>query len=621
MLLKRCFSLLNRRIVTPRFICHSCAARTATWEPWEDDLIRSYVQCNGPRWTDLVQHALPHRTVVQCQQRWRDNLDPNLKHGPLSETEQELLRKGVNEFGLGQWKQIAAKYLPNRSPRRLANAWTTAASTSLPWTPEDDALLIKAYEEFGNQWTKIAQTYFPGRSRHAVRFRYKERLDPSVNHGPWSQHELDLLLRRTLLYGTHNQWDKIAQGIPGRTAYQCSQKYLNTLAPLISSSSTTQGEEEEEGTKTTAWSPWETKLFWQLARAHDCNWVKVSSALSTGRNQAMCRYKFHKDLKTLFLTHRDQVQQRPDENKKEWKSRVAHLMCEWIENKGSVMLDARGATVVRDTNAWTQQEIDLLLHERNENGASWQAIANKLGGTRTRNQCRLKYEELARQSNNNIAVGHWTEEEDEQLCSLVEKHGTRWSIISLHHPRTATQCSYRWHRVLKHQRSNQKTIGQRLTKSEQQLIAEGVQMFGHNWVAIAETYVPHRTPEQCMRWWWSHHDRNKDAWSTAEDQTLREAVVEKQEQDWDKIAQLLPGRSASECRHRWMRVLNPELKKGRWSSDEELKLLDIIHKWEGQAIPWDLVAKELDTGRHKWSCQQKYMVILRNSRKRKADFV
>lgn len=60
--------------------------------------------------------------------------------------------------------------------------------------------------------------------------------------------------------------------------------------------------------------------------------------------------------------------------------------------------------------------------------------------------------------------------------------------------------------------------------------------------------------------------------------------------NWIKIAELIEGRSNKACRKRWIHSLNPTLRKGRWTLQEDELLLRAIRK-HGHC--WHKVAKYL----------------------------
>lgn len=58
------------------------------------------------------------------------------------------------------------------------------------WTPEEDELLVKAFEKFGSAWLKVAQE-IKGRTDDQCAKRYVEVLDPKTKDRlkPWTEEE------------------------------------------------------------------------------------------------------------------------------------------------------------------------------------------------------------------------------------------------------------------------------------------------------------------------------------------------------------------------------------------------------------------------------------------------
>ncbi|PHZ09637.1 uncharacterized protein RHIMIDRAFT_206532, partial [Rhizopus microsporus ATCC 52813] len=149
---------------------------------------------------------------------------PNRQLGPLSEDEKSVLKKAIAELGEGKWAQISREYLPHRAPRQLRQEWINCGRVPRQWTPQEDQVLKEAVDAFGDkQWAKIVKFCLPHRTNTQIRSRYRLYLAPEVKKGPWTQEELSLLLRRTIIHG--EKWDKVAEGIPGRQPEQCYRKW------------------------------------------------------------------------------------------------------------------------------------------------------------------------------------------------------------------------------------------------------------------------------------------------------------------------------------------------------------------------------------------------------------
>jgi len=136
------------------------------------------------------------------------------------------------------------------------------------------------------------------------------------------------------------------------------------------------------------------------------------------------------------------------------------------------------------------------------------------------------------------------------------------------------------------------------------------------WKAVA-AMVPGRTETQCRQRWtytlkWSGSGvtaagGSTGKWSAAEDAALVQAVsalLQQQGQqgagavagagagsgstadwDWSLLASQVPGRIAKQCRNRWNSHLDPSLKKGSFSAQEEAILQQHLQENGGALFP------------------------------------
>ncbi|KAG9497184.1 hypothetical protein J7337_011976 [Fusarium musae] len=95
--------------------------------------------------------------------------------------------------------------------------------------------------------------------------------------------------------------------------------------------------------------------------------------------------------------------------------------------------------------------------------------------------------------------------------------------------------------------------------------------------------------------------KHRRPWTPAEDATLRTLVghfgaSRGSEGRWKDIASGLEGRTAKDCRKRWLHSLDPSLRKGRWTSQEDEILLSAYARlgplWNeiGKLIPPPVIA-------------------------------
>lgn len=101
--------------------------------------------------------------------------------------EDELLTRVIEQNGLTCWEKIS-QHLPGRSARQCRDRWTNYLSLGgkpVPWTQQEDIILIQKVAEIGTKWTTIAKC-LPGRSENHVKNRWYSGLKRKINIIPGS---------------------------------------------------------------------------------------------------------------------------------------------------------------------------------------------------------------------------------------------------------------------------------------------------------------------------------------------------------------------------------------------------------------------------------------------------
>ncbi|KAK8886705.1 hypothetical protein M9Y10_042172 [Tritrichomonas musculus] len=95
------------------------------------------------------------------------------------------------------------------------------------FTPDEDCLLIDLVAQFGNDsWTTIA-SFMEKRNARQCKDRYTSYLSPTINNGPYSEEEDELLRKKYHEIGP--KWVKISKFFPNRTdiSVKCRWAVLN----------------------------------------------------------------------------------------------------------------------------------------------------------------------------------------------------------------------------------------------------------------------------------------------------------------------------------------------------------------------------------------------------------
>ncbi|NWZ31979.1 SNPC4 protein, partial [Asarcornis scutulata] len=256
-------------------------------------------------------------------------------------------------------------------------------------------------------------------------------------------------------------------------------------------------------------------------------------------------------------------------------------------------------------------ESDLLGDRFDEH--DWEKISNiHFDGQRSSEELRKFWQNYEHPS---INKKEWTEEETERLKKIAAEHGyLDWQSIAqeLGTNRTAFQC------LQKYQAYNKDLKRKEWTRDEDLMLLELVQEMrvgSHIPYKKIAYYMEGRDSAQLIYRWTKSVDPSlkKGPWTPEEDAMLLAAVKKYGERDWYKIRTEVPGRSDAQCRDRYLKALHCDVKKGRWSLEEEEQLIDLVQK-HGLGH-WSKIASELPhrTGSQ---CLSKWKLMIGSKKKR-----
>lgn len=126
------------------------------------------------------------------------------------------------------------------------------------------------------------------------------------------------------------------------------------------------------------------------------------------------------------------------------------------------------------------------------------------------------------------------------------------------------------------------------TKEEDGLLIELAKQFKEkHWKEISENFV-RKNALQCF----SRYKRIKPgivkgSWKKEEDMKIIE-LVQKHGKVWSRISKALGTRNGKQIRDRYINVLDPEIKKGKFSLEEDEKLIELYLKYGPK---WATIAK------------------------------
>ncbi|XP_037255593.1 snRNA-activating protein complex subunit 4 isoform X3 [Falco rusticolus] len=254
------------------------------------------------------------------------------------------------------------------------------------------------------------------------------------------------------------------------------------------------------------------------------------------------------------------------------------------------ILEKQIKEVEREIEAINQlPEGDLIGNRFDEH--DWEKISNiHFDGQRSSEELKKFWQNWEHPS---INKKEWTEEEIERLKKIAAKHGyLDWQTIAqeLGTNRTPFQC------LQKYQIYNKDLKRKEWTRREDQMLLELVQeMRVGNHIPYKKIayYMEGRDSAQLIYRWTKSVDPSlrKGPWTPEEDALLLTAVKKYGERDWYKIRTEVPGRSDAQCRDRYLKALHCDVKKGKWSLEEEEQLIELVQK-HGLGH-WSKIASEL----------------------------
>ncbi|XP_014552463.1 hypothetical protein COCVIDRAFT_110292 [Bipolaris victoriae FI3] len=149
--------------------------------------------------------------------------------------------------------------------------------------------------------------------------------------------------------------------------------------------------------------------------------------------------------------------------------------------------------------------------------------------------------------------------------------------------------------------------------SEDQKLREGVEAQLRegevkDWCRIADS-LPGRTNKDCRKRW--HNSvaggLKKGQWSKSEDDLLARGV-EEHGQRWTVIANCVGTRSADQCAKRWQQSLDPNLDRSEWQETDDNELIDAVQQLGRH---WKDIQREHFPERSKNDIKNRYTVLVR----------
>ena len=229
-----------------------------------------------------ISNQVNNKSAIDCKIRWyhlfhyiRFNVDhPNVNTSNWTLEETENLQNYVNENPYN-WLQIAGKCGNGRIPANCFRMYKHLQTYKIPFTPEQDSMLIESYEKYGDNW-KIIESMVIGKTAEQCAHRYKKCLVPGIKKGKWSKSEDRILFAAVNKHG--KKWNKVSEEVPNRTGPQCRERYFNSN---VGSKNIITGQFSNE----------EDETLLELVQKNGKSWSKIAQDMNRNDNQCLQRYK------------------------------------------------------------------------------------------------------------------------------------------------------------------------------------------------------------------------------------------------------------------------------------------------------------------------------------------
>lgn len=130
------------------------------------------------------------------------------------------------------------------------------------------------------------------------------------------------------------------------------------------------------------------------------------------------------------------------------------------------------------------------------------------------------------------------------------------------------------------------------SKQETEKLFLYVDRWGCKWKKISE-HMNQRSTKQCMQKYYNMINEDiKGNWNEEEDLILIKWGERHGNKKWDQCVKILKERNEKECQERWINILNPELIKGKWQVEEQIKLFAYLVIF---GCSWGKVSNHLKT--------------------------
>ncbi|CAG8562302.1 7576_t:CDS:2 [Diversispora eburnea] len=230
------------------------------WTEQDEQILLDAVEKYGTKWDYISKNCFQTiRTPGSVEKKWyllKQKIKRTSYHNPWTTEEDEILKKGVLRYGVGQWS-IISTLLPRRDDAQLFNRWNLLIKSKRGrWSEEEHKLVIKLVNKYGRNWAIISNLM--NRPNNYIQNHY----DQHVLNSKWTIEDKNLLHKALKEHGEN--WGEIMKYFPRRTLANVKSHFIT--APSCN-----------PNVNCGRWSDKEKQAFIEAYEKHGKKWKLVSA--------------------------------------------------------------------------------------------------------------------------------------------------------------------------------------------------------------------------------------------------------------------------------------------------------------------------------------------------------
>ncbi|ORY48170.1 hypothetical protein BCR33DRAFT_59920 [Rhizoclosmatium globosum] len=168
-------------------------------------------------------------------------------------------------------------------------------------------------------------------------------------------------------------------------------------------------------------------------------------------------------------------------------------------------------------------------------------------------------------------------------------------------------CKIHW-TVHMHPSINKSPFSKIEVESLERIVSQRVnQELDLDWDSIAQELGNDRLAWQCFRIYQKYINAASQSWTPEEDAKLTSLVATHGLGNWSRIARSMETRSRTQCIVRWRQNLRPGIARGRFTPEEDEKLVAAVQEFGERS--WAKVANAVGT-RNDVQCRERWLNVL-----------